>query len=98
MCHEDWNQEVRNRFRGDVQLVNLADVEPLSKNARVCVESAYRRGYCQGFFAGMSDVRPSPNGSRKEKFFFDELMCKWRYTTHQGKLELPPVYRIENNE
>ena len=58
-------------------------------------EAAYRRGYCQGFFAVLEflEANKDNNASRGRDVlydhFHDELM-EWRYSRHLGTCACPP--------
>lgn len=54
------------------------------------IESAYRRGYFQGYFRAMDAIDSGSSLSACEKFLYG-LLYKWRYCKHKGKLVPPPI-------
>tara|TARA_R110000824_G_scaffold225406_2_gene413000 strand:- start:870 stop:1220 length:351 start_codon:yes stop_codon:yes gene_type:complete len=64
-------------------------------------ETAYRRGYFQGYHAAMLDAdaleakltghgTPTPLSLPMEEFLYDGLY-EWRYSKHGGQLSMPPL-------
>lgn len=54
------------------------------------IETAYRRGYCQGFFSAIDSFKHGSFASLREFLFKD--LCAWRYSKHGGKYEEPPLF------
>ena len=63
---------------------------PLDHDARVAVETAYRRGYCQGFYGALEALRQGKSLRELDNFLIDELTLAWRYQRHDGKFVQPP--------
>ena len=76
------NLNASNGFKGESAAMILSQLDPEeTKRIRAACESAYRRGYSQGYFAAM--------GTTINNVFFNKIM-RWRYKYHGGNVELPP--------
>jgi hypothetical protein len=84
-CQEAYLQEASERSSG----VCLPTGDDMDDDTRLIVENAYRRGYCQGFYAAID----APNSSKPslDEFYSDELH-RWRYEVHNGQFTEPPKY------
>jgi hypothetical protein len=72
--------EARNR-----ETVSMADVETTERNR--AAESAYRRGYVQGYWEGSENERKY--GAEKVDAFWNDVLSPWRYRDC-SRLVLPP--------
>lgn len=94
-CHEDCNNEAADRVPDDEwRLVTrcMADVPKLTERDRVMIETAYRRGYSQGYEAAASDSFVTSIRALMPEFICDALH-RWRYASHGGRFEEPPLLR-----
>jgi len=62
-----------------------SEFEPKDNRERIMVESAYRRGYSQGFFNCIG----LPESAAR---VFWHVVLDWRMKKHGGALELPPDF------
>lgn len=60
-------------------------------------ESAYRRGYTQGYFRALEDVKNGANLFRLFDFQYSELYIKWRISD-KGSRTHPPEYQRQRRE
>ena len=80
-------------------MICMADVEPLALNApeRPIIESAYRRGFFQGYWRAMEDLFDVIGSKRyrrlsleKQEEFLDRTIRQWQIKIHKGEREHPP--------
>lgn len=88
--HSMYDQEVRERMtKRQVNLICLADIEPLTEREKLMIENAYRRGFFQGFCSCFEAVYDGFRWPVLERFLYGRLH-KWRYSRHGGKFQEPP--------
>jgi len=103
---DPWEMEAEER--GDCKQrpvwINMADVEPLEPDSREGrgLESAYRRGFVQGYWRALDDLRDligakAYNRLRlsKQNKFIDTTLHQWRYKFHKGQMESPPRMEVK---
>lgn len=69
--------------------VKLSDLNEDEKDIQRGKEQAYRRGYTQGYWNALKDTDSQPLNKKLDKFYLKLL--NWRYKSHKGKTELPPL-------
>jgi hypothetical protein len=69
--------------------VCLADLPPASPESLRAHESAYRRGFCQGYAQALAD-RQGSSPQQCDEHLYDELL-PWRYERHHGAMTFPPT-------
>jgi hypothetical protein len=75
--HDWYSDEVAGRLKS----VRMSEIPATTEGERVAIETAYRRGYFQGYAAALE--------SPSEDHLYNKL-SKWRYCRHSGKFEPPP--------
>lgn len=91
MMSKKYDRTTENLERAGYELVRVSDlVDPNSdegKRIRAAAESAFRRGFSQGFYACMECVE-----KRKPLAFIERAYLrirKWRSRPHKGSHEVP---------
>lgn len=62
------------------------------RNDNAGIESAYRRGYFQGYFRALDAMDHGWSWTACEKFLYG-LLYKWRFCKHRGQFTEPPIQR-----
>lgn len=68
--------------------------ETLTERERLLSETAYRRGFCQGWYFCLKAFQDGSTARTLESFLNSTLM-RWRLTKHGGKLMRPPVDKLK---
>lgn len=89
MMHEYYSYEAaeRRKPKNDI-CYEPQDDQPLTDHARLHIETAYRRGYYQGYHEATRD-RKMATPQMADDFLFGALF-DWRLEQHDGKFERPP--------
>lgn len=73
------------------QVMWINDLEPITEREKLMIETAYRRGYYQGWWFCYKAFDEGAKPSSVQKFIFGRLF-KWRLKRHGGKLAVPPEF------
>ena len=68
----------------------MSDVPRPSPDTQALGESAYRRGYVQGYEQALEDMERGKRTARLRNFLSATLL-PWRFTPHGGCQDFPPV-------
>lgn len=71
----------------------LADLSDMTDREQLIAETAYRRGFYQGFWGCLRAVRENALLSQLTRFM-NARLYKWRFAKHGGKLTPPPELTV----
>lgn len=67
----------------------LSEFPQISKESKIGMESAYRRGYTQGYWSALNDLQDGHSFQECIEHY-EKLFKEWRTTTHNGEIDPPP--------
>jgi len=89
--HSVYNLEAEmRRTSRQKKTVHVSPLDKLTAREQLLVESAYRRGFHQGWHACLKNSLDGIPTRSLEKFLYGALF-RWRHSKHGGKLKPPPV-------
>lgn len=90
ITQNDYTQEIIEKTNADQLLELLRGDQPLDELAQAAAETAYRRGYYQGFDAA---IDASESGVKLNELLnhHESTLYWWRHTYHNSKVEQPPI-------
>jgi len=95
--HEDYALEIEERRGGRKPvLASVGDLQQMTDREKLIAETAYRRGYFQGFYNGTVTLEDSGHTFAKVSDWMYRVLFRWRYKKHNGAFEQPPVLKHKN--
>jgi hypothetical protein len=92
--HENYSLEIGERRGGRRPvLVTVADLTEMTDREKLIAETAYRRGYFQGFYTGTVTLEESGHTFAKVADWMYRVLFRWRYKKHNGDFEQPPIMK-----
>lgn len=89
--HEVYEYEAIERLPKHVAKT-VSDCDPSTVRERVMMETAYRRGFCQGFWHCLYASENGYGRDRLRKHYM--RLHRWRLLKHGGKLVEPPMLPV----
>jgi hypothetical protein len=80
--HKYYDLECRERTSREPS--HLCCFHPQNDRERLMVETAYRRGYCQGWAGSLGMARPMADRHLRD------YLLPWRWSRHDGEFCHPP--------
>lgn len=88
--HSDYSVECSERAADNPAFVVASGTfEPTTERERIMVETAYRRGFQQGYFSAWDAVNSGCSLQALSRFIAGKLHA-WRFCRHNGKFDPPP--------
>lgn len=81
--------EARARVSSRNKRLKEEDYSNLTDREKVLIETAYRRGYFQGYWFCYTDAVAGASREKLFRFIFIRL-ARWRNKKHSGKMKEPP--------
>lgn len=86
----DYIREITSASKSESIIRRLSEIDELDPIAKVCAETAYRRGFCQGYFEALEHIQDYKLTSEMAEYLYGYLYA-WRYKKHDGEKEPPPT-------